>query len=124
MEQQEQTIHKAEERRTEEQTASQAPRQRSPSPGWAAQAILAGSRIEELPPQTLEELAAQVGNSAMLTRLARRAKEPAQAQLTARTDPAATPPLPGPALDCPTSEPSGLTEEPWSGEAADPMGLT
>ncbi len=124
MEQQEQTIHKAEERRTEEQTAGQALRQRGPSPGWAAQAILAGSRIEELPPQTLEELAAQVGNSAMLTLLSLRAKEPEQAQFTGLTDPADTPPFPVPALDCPTSEPSGLTEEPWSGEAADPMGLT
>ncbi|MCD7887448.1 MAG: hypothetical protein LUG44_07500 [Clostridiales bacterium] len=60
----------------------------------------------------------------MLTLLSLGAKEPEQAFFTRPADSPDTPPFPVPATDCPTAEPSGLTETTWSGEAADPFGLT
>ncbi len=77
----------------------------------------------DLPPRTLEELAARVGNSGMLTLMSMGAQEPQQAPFSPPEGELNTAPFPVPALDCLTAEPTGLTAETLPGPAFDPAGL-
>ncbi|MCC8157045.1 MAG: hypothetical protein LUC21_07780 [Oscillospiraceae bacterium] len=122
MEQQEQTIHKTEERRPKEQRTEQTT-QWTGATNMAAQAILAGSKLADFPPNTLEELAARLGNSGMLALLSMGAKEPQQAHFFCPADAPDMTPYPVPVLECPAVEPSALTAGAWTGEAFDPSGL-
>ncbi len=78
----------------------------------------------DLPPRTLEELAARVGNSGMLTLMSMGAQEPQQTLFSPPEGELNTAPFPVPALDCQTADPTGLTAETPPGPAFDPAGLS
>lgn len=126
MERQEQTgLRKQEEAPREREAERRRPQADRQSPAvLAARAALAGAPLWDLPPRTLEELAARVGNHSLLELAARGAPEADTAPFRPPADEGPdTPPFPVPGgLDCPLAAPAGLSRG-WSGPPADPAGL-
>ena len=95
----------------------------TPSVAWAAQALLSGATIHELPRTLLAELAERVGNSGMLALAAMRAPEVTiqTAALTGRE--VHTEPTVVPKMACQLAPAADLTVGSWPSEAFDPAGL-
>lgn len=123
MEQQEQSRREAEPRRT---AAEKFPRQheRSPEAGAAARILLEGGSAWELPARTLEELAARVGNSGMLSLLKGASPGPDQVLFQLPEGDVGTVPSPVPPIPCAQAAPSGLVgQAPFAGPAYAVSGL-
>lgn len=123
MEQQERALQK---QATREETGHNEPQQqeRRSFTGLAAQALLHGSAVWELPRQPLEELAERVGNSNMLALAAMHAPQ-ADLRQTILTD--TDPQLPAaevPDTACRLAPAAELTAGVWPAGACDPAALT
>ena len=122
MEQQEQALQK---QTAQKETSHNQPQQqeRRSFTGVALQALRDGGAVWELPRQSLEELAATVGNSNMLALTAMRTPEAElhQTQLLGAQPQTAVTEVPDTA--CPLMQASDLTAGTWPASAFDPAGL-
>ena len=124
MEQQQtrQEMQRAQQQETERQSI---PRRQTQRMGYAllTQAILAGQSIWDLPPEGLEELARQAGNSGMIAMSGMYGSQPVLAGITDVTRTGDTAPFPVPeALSCETVSAPSL-EGGWPAQASDPAAL-
>ena len=118
------------ERALQKQTATQEsshnePQQREQRPftGLAAQALLNGSAVWELPRQSLEELAERVGNSNMLALTAMHAPEAALHRTVLTGSEPQTPAAEVPDMACRLAPAANLTAGIWPAGASDPAAL-
>lgn len=89
----------------------------------AAKALLAGAPVREFPPKTLSELAARIGNSAMLALAQQGIKEPEQAAFRMPAGEPGTIPAKIPKTDCQEAAPAGLAAGTAAGAGFDAAGL-
>lgn len=103
---------------------SEAPEQgQKTAAGWAAQALLAGAPVFELPHEALRELAQRAGNSGMLALAAMGAPQLQLYEPVLSGPEPATAAFAVPETACELTQPASLTAGSWPSAAADPAGL-
>lgn len=108
----------------EEQKHSEATRpDRSSGSTWAAQALLSGAPVWDMPRQSLAELVERVGNSGMLALASMRSGEAQTAQTVLTGSEPQTEAVTVPEIACPLAPVSELTAGTWPSGAFDPAGL-
>ena len=122
MEQQERALQK--QTAPQESSHSEPQRQaRQSFTGLAAQALLHGASVWELPRQSLEDLAERVGNSSMLALTAMHGPEPDLRQTHMTGAESRLPALEVPETACQLHPAADLTAGAWPAGACDPAAL-